>query len=73
MYSCPNCTRLKCMNGGLQCASLFYSCLLHCCFMHSVKEAIADPLVAKYITDGMKKVNDKSVSRAAKVQVSLQY
>ncbi|XP_065901737.1 long-chain-fatty-acid--CoA ligase ACSBG2-like isoform X2 [Dysidea avara] len=34
----------------------------------SVKEATADPLVTKYITEGMKKVNEKSVSRAAKVQ-----
>jgi len=38
--------------------------------VHLVQEAIADPLVTKYITEGMKKVNEKSVSRAAKVQVS---
>ena len=39
-------------------------------YIHLVKEAIADPLVTKYITEGIKKVNEKSVSRAAKVQVS---
>ena len=36
----------------------------------TVTGAIADPLVTEYINKGIKKVNDQSVSRAAKVQAS---
>ena len=36
----------------------------------TVSEAREDPLVNKYITDGMNKANEESVSRAARVQVS---
>lgn len=35
----------------------------------TIAEATADPIVAKYITDGMAQANEESVSRAAKVQV----
>ena len=37
----------------------------------TVSEAREDPLVKQYITDGMSKANEESVSRAAKVQVRL--
>ena len=36
----------------------------------TVSEAREDPLVKQYITDGMNRANEESVSRAAKVQVS---
>ena len=36
----------------------------------TVSEAREDPLVNKYITDGMNRANEESVSRAARVQVS---
>ena len=32
-------------------------------------EAMNDPIVTKYISDGMARANSESVSRAAKVQV----
>ena len=35
----------------------------------TVSEAAADPIVAKYINDGIVAANAESVSRAAKVQV----
>lgn len=35
----------------------------------TVSEAREDPLVKQYITDGMARANEESVSRAAKVQV----
>ena len=35
----------------------------------TVSEAREDPLVKQYITSGMNKANEDSVSRAAKVQV----
>ena len=36
-----------------------------------VQEAVADSLVSAYIEQGIKAANEESVSRAAKVQVSL--
>ena len=38
--------------------------------LHTVTKAIADPLVTEYVNRGIKKVNDQSISRAAKVQAS---
>ena len=35
----------------------------------TVEDAMIDPIVAKYINDGMMRANEESVSRAAKVQV----
>ncbi len=37
----------------------------------TVPEAMEDPIVAKYISDGMAQANEASVSRAAKVQVCM--
>ena len=36
-----------------------------------MQEAVADSLVSAYIEQGIKAANEESVSRAAKVQVSL--
>ena len=35
----------------------------------TIAEAAQDPIVTKYITDGMARANEECVSRAAKVQV----
>lgn len=36
----------------------------------TVEDALVDPIITKYINDGMFRANEESVSRAAKVQVS---
>ena len=36
-----------------------------------VSEALTDPLVKQYIQQGINKVNEEAISRAARIQVSL--
>ena len=52
------------------CSFLNTQVLLLADVSHTVTEAIADPVVTEYINQGLKRANDHSVSKAARVQAS---